>query len=366
LYQQFIQNGLVYGDTFQSIKSCYYNKTEILCELRQSPDITVLADSLLEPSMLDGVFQSVVALQVLNAEKKQEQKVPFHLKTIKIHGNIPEHCYVYSAINRKSSDDAQASFNMYLCDLQGNIIVEFLEFVKREYFPLAVSDTAPSDKISTNNEKNIMENNILHYTPRWIPRKSGMHNENTSSIIIFDTNPSLSTFLRKTGKYQRVILVKTGNKFKQTGKNAYTINHKKSDSFKSLWDDFKKQGIEAEAIIYKWNYKVNDKNASSITQNIDFGVKSLLTLTQSLILAKLSHRVRILYIYPVRDSVDTCLHASVGGFSRTLTFENPNINITSVGLGEHSPEKIAGVVSQELGFYRNTPLTEVRYVDGQR
>ncbi len=366
LYQQFIQNGLAYGDTFQSIKSCYYNKTEILCELRQSPDITLSGDSMLEPSMLDGVFQSVVALQILNAEKKQEQKVPFHLKTIKIHGNIPEQCYVYSAINRTPSDDAQASFNMYLCDRQGNIIVEFLEFVKREYSPLAVSSNASSHKMSTNNEKNIMENNVLYYTPQWIPRKSGMHNEKTSSIIIFDTNPSLSTFLRKTGKYQRVILVKTGNKFKQTGKNTYTINPKKSDSFKSLWDVFKKQGIETEAIIYKWNYKVNYKNASSIAQNIDFGVKLLLVLTQSLILAKLSHRVRILYLYPVQNSVETCLHASVGGFSRTLTFENPNINITSVGLGEHSPEKIAGVVSQELGFYRNTPLTEVRYVDGQR
>jgi len=366
LYQQFIQNGLAYGDTFQSIKSCYYNKTEILCELRQSPDVTVSRDSILEPSMLDGVFQSVVALQILNAEKKREQKVPFHLKTIKIYGDVPEQCYVYSAINHKPSSDAQASFTMYLCDRQGNIIVEFLEFVKREYLPLAVSGRSSSHKTSINNEKSIMENNILYYTPQWIPRKFGMHNENTSSVIIFDTNPSLTTFLRKTGKYQRVILVRMGDKFKQTGKYTYTINHKESNSFKSLWEDFKKQGIEANALIYKWNYKINYKNVSSIAKNIDLGIKLLLTLTQSLILSKLPNRIRILYLYPAQDSVETCLHASVGGFSRTLTFENPNINITSVGLSETIPEKIAGMVSQELSFYRNTPLTEVRYVDGQR
>jgi len=366
LYHQFKANGLDYGNTFKTIKSCNYNKTEILCELEKSPDIAN-NDNILEPSMLDGVFQSVVALQVLNAEKKQEQRVPFYLKAIKIYKKIPDRCYAYSAINTKAQEEGQTAFNMYLCDQQGDIVVEFFEFVKRTYTPLVSSSNISSINTSSNSvfsgeEEENMENNILHYTPRWIPRKSGMHNENTSSVIVFDTNSSLSTFLRKTGKYQTVILVKMGDEFKKTGENTYTMSQKKNDSFSLLWNTLKKSGIAIEAIIYKWNYK----NNSSISHNIDYGIKSLLTITQSLILAKISKRIRILYLYSVRDSVESCLHASVGGFSRTLAFENPNINITSVGVGEHNSEKLANIVIQELDFYRNTPLNEVQYIDGQR
>ena len=366
LYHQFLHNGLAYGDTFQTIKFCHYNKTEILCELKQSTDITIPDGNILEPSMLDGVFQSVVALQILNEREKQEQKVPFHLKTIKIQGNIPDQCYAYSAINHQSTDGGQASFTMYLCDRQGNIIVEFFEFVKRAYSPPAMAGNPVSGDFMKNNENNSMDKHIRYYTPKWIPRKSGMHNEKTSSVIVFDTNHSLSTILRKTGKYKNVILVKTGDDFKQTGKTTYTVNQADRDSFQKLWDELKIKKTEPEAIIYRWNYKNSQKRRSSISQNIDFGLKSVLSLTQSLILAKLPNRVRILYLYPVQDALERCFDASVGGFSRTLLFENPTINITSIGVDEHSPEKLAGVVSQELSFYRNTPLTEVHYVDGQR
>ncbi|NOZ52779.1 MAG: SDR family NAD(P)-dependent oxidoreductase [Gammaproteobacteria bacterium] len=376
LYHQFENNGLDYGDTFQTIKTCNYNKTEILCVLKRAYSGNS-SNSMLEPSMLDGVFQSVVALQILNAEKKQEQHVPFYLKSIKIHRNIPDQCYAYSAISRKPSEGGRTAFNMYLCDQRGNIIVEFSEFVKRVYSPLSSSNhvfeknvssnyiSSNSDfsrKISINNDNHIMEKTMLHYTPRWILRKSGMHNENISCLIIFDTNPSLATLLRKTGSYQTVILVKMGDQFKQTGKNTYTVNHKKGHSFKSLWDSLKKRGIDVEAILYKWNYK----DSSSISHNLDFGIKLLLLLTQSLMFAKLPKRVRIFYLYLIQDSVASCLHSSVGAFSRTLAFENPNIRLTSVGLSEHSPEKIANVARQELSFYQNSPLNEVQYINGQR
>ncbi|HHI92460.1 MAG TPA: SDR family NAD(P)-dependent oxidoreductase [Gammaproteobacteria bacterium] len=366
LYHQFKNNGLLYGESFQTIKSCNYNKTEILCELKQSSDINIFTlnttGNALEPSMMDGVFQSVVALQVLNAEEKQKQKVPFYLKSITLHGKIPDSCYVYSTINAKSSKDGQTVFNMYLCDRKGNIIIEFSDFVKRIYRPSISSNNTSQNNIPVNDEKGNMENNILHYVPQWIPRKSGMHCERLSTVIVFDTNPSLTNFLRKAGKYQTVILVKMGDKFKKTGENSYTVNRENRDSLGLLWDDIKSQDVEPESVIYKWNYK----NNPSVSHNIDFGIKSLLSITQSLILSKLSKRVRILYLYSMRETVASCLHASVGGFSRTLKFENPHINITSVGLGEYNPEKIANAVMQELGFYRNAPLNEVQYANGQR
>lgn len=382
LYRQFKNNGLAYGETFQVIKSCHYNQKEVLCELQQTPAIND-SDCMLEPSMLDGVFQSVVALTILNSEKQENQQVPFYLREVNIYNEIPDHCYAYATINTKTAEVGRVAFTMYLCNTLGDIIVEFSEFVKREYAVL--SHTMTGDEIRDNsgeaglnsvyNSKNGSDNNvvnnvvnkadnnhILHYTPKWIPRKLGMHNENSSSIIVFDNNSTLLAQLRKKKKLKDIILVKLGDKFKKVGKNTYTIKQGENDSLSLLWNDLKKRGIRVEGIIYKWSEDGKPSVFQALNKNIDLW----LTLTKSLIFAKLLNRVRILYLYPIQASVMSCIHASTGGFSRTLAYENPNISITPIGIEEYRPEILADIVIDELSFYRNAPLNEVQYINGQR
>jgi len=351
LYDQFKNNGLAYGETFQVIRSCQYNKKEIICELNQSPQAQNTG-SMLEPSLLDGVFQAVVALHVLNAEKKQAQQVPFYLKSIKIHGELPARCYAYATLNTAITDDGRTVFNMYLCDEQGEIVVEFSEFVKREYTTL----------IPVNDENKQVENDVFYYTPRWVPKTLGMHSENLSSIILFDNNSALFTQLRKNNKTKNVTLIMPGDQFKHTGKNTYSIKPGDSQSLMLLWNDLKRQGIGIEAIVVKWDTDVQSSDPGSYNRCITL----LLGLTQSLIRAKLPERVRVLYLHWIQNSVVSCTHASVGGFSRTLAYENPNINITSVGLSEYSLDNQAEVILNELTFYRNSPLNEVQYIGAQR
>ncbi|MEN6081346.1 SDR family NAD(P)-dependent oxidoreductase [Chromobacterium piscinae] len=51
----------------------------------------------------------------------------------------------------------------------------------------------------------------------------------------------------------------------------------------------------------------------------------------------------------------------IGGFSRTLAYENPNIILESIGYDSADDIDVAAIACQELTYYNNAPLYEIRY-----
>ena len=359
LYSRFSENGLGYGPTFNVIKRCNYNERSILCEIEISPAVSRSANrDMLEPSMMDGVFQSAAALYILNLSSKGDQLVPFHLKCVKIFRDIPNRCYVYAKMDVQKPSNNDVVFSMYLCDLQGNVIVEFEEFVKRQYAPATSSDATSPNRSDAKSSTLIP----LYYKPEWIPRRLGMHSENVSAIILFDIDRTLWEQLNQQGNYAHIILVLRRERFERLGNNVYSVNPDDHASFTLLWSELIDKQVAVDGIIYKWNFTLD----VATTVRLDDGMKPLLGLIQSLIYAKFPEKIRFLYPYLMDESMAMCAHASIAGFSRTLAYEYPNISLVTVGVEAETSVAFTDIVGQELNYYRNAPLNEVRYINGQR
>jgi acyl transferase domain-containing protein len=133
LYNIFKSNGLKYGKTFRAISKCVYNENEILCDL--SRIVSTYNNMSLEPSMMDGVFQTVTALYLLNQpnRKNEVQYLPYYLECINTYADIPDQCFVYAKRKKSSVDHNKEAYRMFLCTLDGHVLLEFNNFVKRAY-----------------------------------------------------------------------------------------------------------------------------------------------------------------------------------------------------------------------------------------
>lgn len=346
LYENFKKNGLNYGDSFRVIQRCQFNKNEIICELKRST--TVLVDKLIEPSMADGVFQTVAALYLLNDFNQEKQLLPFYLKCLKIYEAIPEKCLVYARRNISSGQENVESYDMYICRDSGEIIAEFSEFVKRIY------------------EKNTMIKDIavelLTYKPTWIKRELGMHGENLSSVLVFNNDKLFLDKIRGGLAAPLVIQVKIGKIFKKLESASYIINPNEIESYQDLWASLKADNIKIDGIVYGWNFF--GKNSTNNVVNL--GIQFIFTMIKSLILSKNSNKVRILYLHHNSLSVESSLHSMIGGLSRTLAYENPNIILESIGTDTTDKVILADITCQEISYYTNAPLHEIRYESSVR
>lgn len=359
LYQTFRENGLDYGPTFQVIHDCRYNENEIVCELKQV-EAGVDKTCVLEPSMMDGVYQTVTALYLLNASSKDKQLLPFYLNSLKIYQPISAHCFVYATRSTNQKDSSKEAYKMYICNAAGEVLAEFTDFVKRVY-ELDSEKTSAQDPVS---ESPVSDDSVQlsYYSAEWIDRKYGMRGERFSSVLVFDNDTGVAARYQEVMDGSKIIQIKKGKAFKKNSKTTYTVNAEDTASFSELWSALAEDDIAVEGIIYKWNFK----DRQTVKATVDLGVKTILRITQTLIMSKNFSKVRFLYMHPDTPSYSTVVHAMIGGFSRTLAYENPHISLTAVGVDTDDQQIVANIAAQELSYYFNAPLYEVRYREGIR
>ncbi|MEO3961796.1 SDR family NAD(P)-dependent oxidoreductase, partial [Chromobacterium piscinae] len=317
-------------------------KINAICELHrhtQSP-----TEKIIEPSIADGVFQTVAALYLLNNLHQEEQLLPYYLKEMKVYAAMPDKCIVYAHRNENSGKENIESYNMYLCNDSGELIAEFQEFIKRKYEKSKDVD-------------NITSLPLLTYTSRWVTRSLGMHCENLSAVIVFENGRTFLDKAKDSFKNAFIIQVKSGRSFKKISNKSYIVNAQDADSFSKLWNSLKEDNIQVEGVIYAWN--INGQG--NVRNVLNLGIKAVFFIIKTLILAKNNFSTRILYFYQNHSTVETTIHSMIGGFSRTLAYENPNIILESIGYDSPDDIDVAAIACQELTYYNNAPLYEIRY-----
>ena len=134
-YRYFAQRGLQYGTTFQAIENIYYTEQESLAKLSLPEAPEDPAAFVLHPALLDGAFQSTMALH-FSGPQKQELWLPFSLGSINIFGPIPKTSYVYaryaSPRNRKGS---VLKYDLEIIDESGQGIVALRDLCMRMFNP---------------------------------------------------------------------------------------------------------------------------------------------------------------------------------------------------------------------------------------
>ncbi|MEX2567685.1 MAG: SDR family NAD(P)-dependent oxidoreductase [Cyclobacteriaceae bacterium] len=342
LYHQFAQQGLQYGDTFRVIRSCYYNEHEALCEIALSESLPPSGSMKWEPSVLDGVFQTVVALQLMGEKQDSTQYVPFALDEIRFYKPIPTRCYAHAWLSEKQADSFHKAFHMRLFDESGALVASFNQFLKRPY----ITNGSPVKK----------EKNLYQYTTEWTEAPLAMHSENPHGILVFAAStPELVDFSAKFPA-KSVFVVKPGELFERLSENSYTVRMEDEASFRDLFASLAAGNVLLDRVVY-----IND-----LDDPPEAFMLSLLFITRAMITYKLRKDVRMLFVSPEASADTPPYHAMVGGFARTLRYENPQVSLYAVEVQNNESISLSNLLASEICHYQDAPMQEIRYEGGTR
>lgn len=351
IYEALAKEGLGYQQTFQTITAGFFAAGEAICSLQPTVKEQSVSSKVWEPSLLDGVFQTVVGLCIWGDVAHSYQLLPFYLKAVRSYGQLADARYVYVKKSMVYQDGEKFSFDMFLCDENGNIILSFSEFVKRAYKsgPIALKEPVAA----------VIES--LHYTADWLERPLGVLNERPNAVIIFDTDTLLYESIQKKLPYTTAVIVLPGYTYQKKDKHTYQLDVADAASFKRLTKDLAADGIVTDNWIYRWSMS-RDQKVNAHLQDI----YALLYLSQALITAAYSGRIKLLFVYNQTDTAAAAVHQMAGGFARTLAYENPRISILSIGITADETVNYQEIILQEITHYVMAPLLEVIYRNGHR
>ncbi len=327
LYALLKEHGLAYGNSFQVIETFAHNEREIIAELKLQD--SGAGDYVLHPGMMDGVFQTVTALSILGLGHRGRQFVPFHLETIEIASATGAHCFVHATVR----DGRASSFDAVLCDADGNVLVEVRNLQKRPIAELQPAETMPRD---------------AYYRPVWRAKElDDRAARATKPLLLFaDDEAVIRNF-----KQQETIVVRTGAAYAWLADNVYQIDPRDAADYERLLQELANRDLTPTRVAYLWGFR----------GELDTTIYGVLHFTRAAFKARL-REVRLAYVHP-----QGALHAMIGGFARTLKYENPKFDYVTVGVDESAMETIDRAVDAELGAAsKANALREVVYRDGRR
>jgi len=376
LYQIFSDHGLDYGPSFQPIQDCIFSQDGALAQL-QIPDSLKgnMADFVLHPCMADGIFQTIVALSVLGENPQTRQYVPFHLKKITIIRPIAQRCYAHAWFAPVGNKPDEMTFDAVLCNVEGEVLVRVEALTKR-----AIGHLPKNDKVELNADKTTDkkvdkkgDKNNIYYQSIWQPQSlepplAEHSSAPFSSIIVFADDVRMAQKIIKTGSNPgSVIQVLPGEAFSLVDDHHIVMNKRSADDYQKLFKYLKGEKISVSAILYLWSFSDDQRTPSDL---LALGLTAMLRLTKSLMTVRAYKRIKLLYVYNLSHEAARPYHAMIGGFARTLIYENPNLRYDTLGLvGEpgrgFSQENLIQVLS-ELAMPRLEKLHEIRYHEGNR
>lgn len=366
LYQLFILNGLNYGPSFQALQKCYYSDQAIFSELRIPQAIAgSFDDFVLHPSIMDGVFQTIVALSLLGSSRRDQQYVPFYLQRVDLIQPIPMHCYAYAYVrseNNRNNDEIK--FDAVICNDEGKLLVKISGLTKRA-IDLQSSQNNQQIKAETMQSQNAENNKTdIYYHSVWQDSALQEKPEALDQLIIFGNDKNLlQQSMAVFDVKGPVFLITPGAGYQVISRNQIQIDPGNPEDYLKMVQYLKDEKINIKNILYLWNFDV-DKLAS--IDPVDNGVTTILRLTKAILSKRAYKSVRLLYCYPTESVHMTPYHTLIGGFARTLVYENPNMRFYTMGVDKRNTDEIISLALKEFTSENSCKLQEISYRAGNR
>ncbi|MCP3924333.1 MAG: SDR family NAD(P)-dependent oxidoreductase, partial [Desulfobacterales bacterium] len=168
-----------------------------------------------------------------------------------------------------------------------------------------------------------------------------------------------------------------GKSFESLEDQIFTINPFVSKDYEELFEILNIQKIIPQNIVFNWTKTQGFVDSLTLDRYLTKSIYPLFFLSQELMKLKLSHEVKLLYIYQNQscdselfDSIsdafvsDYPLHASVSGLARTIRIENPKFIYKVIQLPKFTSKNFDVDILKYEFFDDNA--VEVRYLDGKR
>ncbi|MFC9161974.1 SDR family NAD(P)-dependent oxidoreductase [Streptomyces fungicidicus] len=342
--------GFGYGETFQAMETLYCGETEALARI-------VLGDGLeeeyprftLHPSLFDAALNALRGI----GEQDGVLRIPFSLEELAVFAPIPRQSYCYATVHRIARDGTM-SVDLAICDDSGTECVRLTGLVFKEF---------TADK----SEK------LHYYVPRWTDAGTDADTGACSAgrpegpgagrtLLVLDDEDTRHTPLA-SGCAGRVVRVRNGNAFEESGPDLFTVDRRSAGDFDRLLRTLDERGLAPRTIVNFWPLT---PDPSDLTIELE----SLLHLFRAVHRAGTEQEVRYLFVLPDRSGPQRAAAEALLGFGRAVTAVDHLFRVESLQVADaHDADSVTGSVLRELGR-AEAPVArgwhEVRHADGAR
>ncbi|MBZ9609084.1 SDR family NAD(P)-dependent oxidoreductase [Clostridium estertheticum] len=375
---------------------------DALCELKIAEDNIVLQCNITKSSSLIDDFKSDT--EVLKDVIKDDEAIKNLYKNLSLFGINTSYEYVSKLYTDKEKvialidlgdkfyDSLSSKVFNLICntliataekEAKGKIYVpcsiEKMSFKHKElkqfilYIEGSESEKYTLRIIADNNEVVLAINNIsfkdineeedksdkVYYTTKWVESSKDIKEKINGDLVIFlDNEEDIQMY--KDIENTRTFFVSNADKYGSYGENSYHINFNNKEHYKALINLFMEESVNINKIAY-----VVNNMKSSISEKINESIYSLLYLTQTLLEAKVSEDIKLLYIFNEQHNAISVLDSAISGFIKTLRLESPNYKFKTVAIDTTIPkEKYVAIMGKEFSINNNE--LEISYRRGTR
>lgn len=341
-YQLFIKGGLKLGKSFQSIQKLYFNENEVLASIQLPEHLKEnFHEYLLHPTIMDGALEAVIGMVSAKA-RNGGVTLPYYIGEVEILGELTENCFSYARYTGRKKNGLQESdsYEVFILDEEGKVLVKVKDFSLWTIGAKANEIQAAADKVHY--YKYIWEKSDL-CLPENHPEALG------KDLLIFDTDSSLSDYLRKKseGKYN-IILVKPGADYVEAG-NEFTIAPAHKEDYVRFIQSLKEKEHFPGNIVYLWSKEPDYEFESILIQDAEYTIYPLLYLYQALENLVSDKRIKLNYMFQGDGKVFSPFSAAFGGFAKSLRLENAKYSSKSIQFNAaFSLEEVSNLILLEL------------------
>lgn len=350
IYQTYQMMGIDFGRKFHSIHHIQYGAQECYSVIDCSEDSMEAKEYGLYPAMLDGALQSVIGLK--NDQEETKAFLPFSMEQISIYGRLPEKCFVHITKNDSALVD-EKRFHIEIADTSGKILVRIKNYCVKELHGVKIPN----------------ENAIVTFQSNWSEKgKIEMFEkqESVSTIIVFgQDDESFESFKNQYGQ-MNVILVTSGNKYKQINEKHYEIESSSEQDIRKLISKLQERYHVIDAVIYLWNRECVRESIDNLEQQLEKSLYPTFYIYKELLQDRSGNHKTLLFVYQSEKEHLQCINSAMGAFAKTIQYENPNLTCKTINIQDNwNSETLVNIVSQEL-MKETANDTIVCYQQGKR
>lgn len=321
-YPLFESLDMVYGPSFRGMHTAWVNPdlNEALVEV-----IRVVSQhtGLLEPGMLDSIFQTSFVLSLAAAQSVENQFIPYSIKSMQVYQQLGERVLVHVK-RRPQQDKLWSMFDYAVYEPSGELVLRIEEFRFRNLphldKPLAASQ----------------ERKVHLLQPVW--QKTELARMSRDAVImktlVFDHTAELYQALCSEAKdlKSRLWLAIQGSQFMIREGNIIELDYRNAGHLDLLWRMFHAEGGLPENMVFNLEGR-NEPLPSSSSWETHAGLtgsKDVVEIIRSACEFSISPRFHVQILYSTENEKGT-YSAAIAGFMRAVNQEIPALTATVIG-----------------------------------
>lgn len=187
------------------------------------------------------------------------------------------------------------------------------------------------------------------------------------NVLIFDLDGRKAEIIRSQLSLQQgvesVIVVTSGDCFRQQGSRNYSIHPHQSSDYERLFQELKLQKMVPRTMIHQWSRQGFPEHQAAMEEQLQDSIFSMMYAYQAFMGCG-SYEGNLLYVYPSSREEGMPQYAGMSGFVKSLKHENPRFAVKTLSIEAESDEEHGEIVCQEL--LASCYESDVKYEYGKR